>query len=115
MVCEKCKRKMHWSIKGSTQGWRCPNCGWNIITTHIDEIITDETEYSLYVGNAQEIDKEKIKCIAQTANVSFIVAKKILQEGDTCIIKAKAPKIKDTVTKLQALKIDFKISPEFRY
>ena len=33
MICEKCKGKMNWSIEGATQGWRCPMCGWNIITT----------------------------------------------------------------------------------
>ena len=43
MCCEKCKEKMNWYIKGTTQGWICPACGWNIVTTHIDEIDADET------------------------------------------------------------------------
>ena len=38
MICEKCKGKMNWSIEGATQGWRCPMCGWNIITTYIEDI-----------------------------------------------------------------------------
>ena len=51
MICEKCKGKMNWSIEGATQGWRCPMCGWNIITTYIEDIDRDETEYSLYIKN----------------------------------------------------------------
>ena len=59
MICEKCKGKMNWSIEGATQGWRCPMCGWNIITTYIEDIDRDETEYSLYIKNVTEVDAEK--------------------------------------------------------
>lgn len=115
MVCEKCKGEMNWSIEGATQGWRCPVCGWNIITTYIDEINADETEYSLYIRNVQEIDKEKVKFIAKTANVNFIIAKQMLQEREVCILKAKAPEIKSIIVKLQELNIDFNVSPMFKY
>lgn len=50
---------MNWSIEGATQGWRCPMCGWNIITTYIEDIDRDETEYSLYIKNVTEVDAEK--------------------------------------------------------
>ena len=115
MVCEKCKEEMNWSIEGATQGWRCPVCGWNIITTYIDEISADETEYSLYIRNVQEIDKDKIKFVAKTANVSFIIARQMLQEKEVCILRAKAPKIKMIIAKLQELSIGFNISPMFKY
>ncbi|MGN0160587.1 MAG: cytidine deaminase [Lachnospiraceae bacterium] len=72
MICEKCKEKMNWSIEGATQGWRCPVCGWNIITTYIDEINSDETEYSLYIKKVSEIDAETIKFVAKTANDEYI-------------------------------------------
>ena len=73
MICEKCKGKMNWSIEGATQGWRCPMCGWNIITTYIEDIDRDETEYSLYIKNVTEVDAEKIKFVAKTANVNFVI------------------------------------------
>ena len=47
MICEKCNGKMNWSAEGATQGWRCPVCGRNIITTYIEDIESDETEYGL--------------------------------------------------------------------
>ena len=106
---------MNWSIEGATQGWRCPVCGWNIITTYIDEINTDETEYSLYIKKALEIDAEKIKFVAKTANVNFVIAKQILEKNVVCILKAKAPKIKSVIAKLQELDIDFSVKPSFKY
>ena len=101
MICEKCKGKMNWSIEGATQGWRCPMCGWNIITTYIEDIDRDETEYSLYIKNVTEVDAEKIKFVAKTANVNFVIAKQMLEKREACILKAKAPKIKLVITKLQ--------------
>ena len=115
MICEKCKGKMNWSIEGATQGWRCPMCGWNIITTYIEDIDRDETEYSLYIKNVTEVDAEKIKFVANTANVNFVIAKQMLEKREACILKAKAPKIKLVITKLQELGIDFNVNPSFNY
>jgi len=115
MVCEKCKEKMKWSIEGATQGWKCPVCGWNIITTYIDKINTDETEYSLYIKNVTEIDTEKIKFVAKTTNVNSVIAKQMLEKKEVCILKAKAPKIKAVIAKLQELDIDFDVNPSFKY
>ena len=78
MICEKCKGKMNWSIEGATHGWRCPMCGWNIITTYIEDIDRDETEYSLYIKNVTEVDAEKIKFVAKTSNVNFVIARQMI-------------------------------------
>lgn len=115
MICEKCKEKMNWSIEGATQGWRCPVCGWNILTTYIDEINTDETEYSLYIKKVTETDAEKIKFVAKIANVNYVIAKQMLEKKESCILKAKAFKIKSVIAKLQELNIDFSVKPSFKY
>lgn len=106
---------MKWGIKGSTQGWRCPICGWNVVTTYINEINIDETEYSLYIRDVSEIDYEKIKIVAKIVNTSFVIARQMLQEKEVCILKAKAPEIKATIAKLQELNIDFYVIPLFKY
>lgn len=115
MICEKCKTKMNWKIEGNTQGWWCPDCGWNVITSYIDEIDLDMTVYSVFIKNSVDIDKEKIKFIAKTANVSFNMAKQILEKKQVCILKGKATEVKKIIDKLQELKIDFTISPLFKY
>lgn len=116
MVCEKCMQEMIWSVEGSTQGWRCPMCGWNIITTYIDEIDADTTEYSLYIRCLSEVDTEKIKFVATIANVNFVIAKRMLEEKkEICILKGRAPKIKSAIVKLQVLNIDYDVNPSFGY
>lgn len=116
MICEKCKVEMDWSIEGSAQGLRCPLCGsWGLVTTYIDEIYVDNTEYSLCIRKGSESNKEKIKCVAKIAKVNFLVAKQMLEEEEVCILKAKAPEIKAAIAKLQDLNIDFIISPLFKY
>lgn len=115
MVCEKCRGKMNSFINGFTQGVICPVCGWSIVTTYFAEIDVDATEYSLYIRNVSEVDIGKIKLVAKTARVNFLLAKQMLEEKEVCILKAKAPEIKETIAKLQELNIDFYVSPLFKY
>lgn len=115
MECEKCKARMNWRKEGSTQGWWCPICEWNMVTTYIEDIDLDMTEYSLYIKNESEIDIDKIKFVSKTANVSAVIAKQMLDGKEVCILKAKAPQIKTVITKLQDLKIDFFVNPMFKY
>ena len=37
--------------ENSVQGWLCPVCGWEILTTYIDKMLQDMTEYSVCIKN----------------------------------------------------------------
>ena len=115
MVCEKCRQNMNWCVEGSTQVWRCPACGWNIVTSYIDDIDHDDTVYSLYISCSSEVDKRIIKLVSKIANVNFVTAKQMLKEKKICILRAKAPKIKDAIEDLQELGICYNVSPSFDY
>lgn len=115
MICNKCKRNMIEISKDSVRGWFCPYCGWNILTTNIDKIYDDTTEYSIYIKTLTEIDTSKIKLVAQTAGVNYGIAKKMLTEGKCCILKAKAVEIKETIEKLKEENIPYDVIPEFKY
>mgnify|MGYP001139159423 CR=1 FL=1 len=99
----------------STQGWVCPACGWGILTTYNPEIDVDATEYSLYIRNISTIDINGIRLIAEIASVNFLTAKRMLEEKEVCVLKAKAPKIKEGIDKLRELNIDFIVKPFFKY
>lgn len=115
MRCEKCNENMNWFLEGSIQGWLCPGCGWNLVTTYIDVIYNDMTEYSVYIKEVTEIDKEKIKLIAKIAGVNFVIAKQMLIKNNACILKAKAVEVKNAIEKLREAKIQFEVSPVFKY
>ncbi|MDE6973504.1 MAG: hypothetical protein K2P38_10450 [Lachnospiraceae bacterium] len=100
MLCEKCKTNMIYIRENSVQGWLCPVCGWEILTTYIDKMLQDMTEYSVCIKNIANIDKDKIKVISQIAGVNYIAAKQILEKEGTCILKAKAIDIKEAICKL---------------
>lgn len=115
MICEKCKANINWFSEDSVQGWVCSSCEWNLITTNINEIYEDMTEYSVYIKNVDELNNKKIKLTARIAGVNFIAAKQMLTESDVCIVRDKAPKVKDVIKELEELKIQFEVSPKFKY
>ena len=53
-------------------------------------------------------------CLLYTS-VNFVIARQMLEKREACILKAKAPKIKPVITKLQELGIDFNVNPSFNY
>lgn len=115
MLCEKCKTNMIRIRENSVQGWLCPFCGWEMLTTYIDKIYRDMTEYSICIKGVANIDKDKIKVISQIAGVNYIVAKQMLEEEGYCILKAKAIDIKKAICELENVNIPFEVTPEFIY
>ena len=53
--------------------------------------------------------------IAELASVNFLRAKEMLEKKEVCILKAKAPKIKEGIDKLKELNVDFIVKPFFIY
>lgn len=115
MLCEKCKTNMISICENSSQGWSCPNCGWGIVTTYLDEIYQDAKVYSIYIKSIMDIDKDKIKLISKIAGVNYVVAKQMLEKGNVCILKEKAVNIKVAIDKLKMVNIPFEVIPKFHY
>ncbi len=115
MKCEKCNAIMVHVCENSVQGWSCPICGWSTLTTYIDKIYQDITEYRIYIKSVTNISKDKIKVISRIAGVNFITAKQMLEKGDICILKAKAIEIKKAINELKFANILFEVIPEFNY
>lgn len=80
MVCEKCKAAVNWFSEDFVQGWRCPDCGWSLVTTNIDRIYEDITEYSIYITNVNAVNDKMIKTVAGIAGVNFVRARNMLME-----------------------------------
>ena len=48
MLCKKCHTEMTVMQEDNVSGLICPKCGWNIITTKIDDIMLDTQLYQLF-------------------------------------------------------------------
>lgn len=112
MLCEKCKTKMIHVRENSVQGWSCPVCGWGILTTYIDKIHQDMTEYSICIKSVANIDKDRIKVISRIAGVNYLVAKQMLEKEGVCILKARAIDIKKAICELENANISFEVTPK---
>lgn len=115
MLCEKCKTEMVAVCATGVQGWSCPNCGWGVLTTYVDEIYLDTTEYSIWIKNVTNINKDIIRIISKIAGVNYIVARHMLEKDSVCILKAKAIEIKKALIDLEIADIPFEVTPEFIY
>ena len=115
MLCENCHAEMNYRIEGHTQGWFCPVCKWGIVTSYFSEIELDMTEYSIYIKSAENIDIDKIRVVSKIAGVNYIAAKQILENGDTCILKARAEDILEAISKLKNVNLPYEVTPEFNY
>lgn len=49
MLCKKCHTEMTVMQEDNVNGLICPKCGWNIVTTKIDDIMLDTQLYQLYI------------------------------------------------------------------
>lgn len=106
---------MNFIKENSIQGWNCPICGYNLITTYIDEIYEDTEEYSIFLKKPSQIDVVKIKTISIVAGVNYIEARTMLSKSNICVFKGKAPQVKATCEKLKKAEILFDIIPKFKY
>ena len=114
IICEKCGNEMIYFIRGSSCGTECLKCGWGLVTTYIEPIKIDETNYTLSIPTIDEPDIDHIKAISKILNVNFIKSKSLLQEGNATITD-KAIKIRDYARLLNDSSIQFTITPNFPY
>ena len=115
MKCEKCGAEMLYYQQYSEQGWKCPNCEWETVTTYIEPIYEDTTNYCIKLNKHDIITKKQLKIVAYIKQCNYIQAKKYLVTGDSIFEEDKASKIRDIARKLKEANVDFEISPEFKY
>ena len=115
MKCEKCDTEMKYFIKESTQGWKCPNCNWGIVTTYIEPNKDDKTIYSIILTKNSNYDRSQLKEISRIASCNFIKAKELLESENIELVKDNAVAIKEFAATLKENEINFEITPDYIY
>lgn len=115
MICPECKSATVSKIEGDTLLIECPECGWLIVSSCIDPIYEDTTEYEILIGANNQTTKDLLKVVTSIAGSNFISAKKIIESPGTILIKGQAPQIKEAAINLLKAKMNFDIVPNFPY
>lgn len=115
--CEVCGGGMKVFLEGRSQGMRCENCGWSVVTIYTPEIDRDQTTYVVRLVGGDFHNAEHVKLISLLADVNFLSARKLLQEFESqpVLASGKARDIALVREKLQELLIPYLITPDFRW
>ncbi len=81
MNCKKCNTEMMAFTEGSTCGVKCPNCGYNIVTSCLANNELPEENYTIMVGTIDEPQVSVLKMIANICRCNYLEAKKKLKSG----------------------------------
>lgn len=115
LPCENCGTATEYSLEGSTACWRCPNCGWSVVTTSIPEIELDETKYSVFVTASDYKNKEQVKAVSEVSGKNFLEARKAMQEERVLILQEEAVTVAKARDLLQKSGVGFEIEPKFPF
>ena len=96
-------------------GMKCPKCGWGWATTYLEPIKEDATDYRVVLLAGNIPSKESIKTIAGIAGISFLQAKKMIENAPINLFVGKAVMVKDVIAALDELSINYRVNPRFPY
>ncbi len=113
-ICEKCGNLMEVRSEGSTQGLFCPNCGWSVVTTNIQEIKRDNISYEVIITTGDYQNEHHIKAVAQVAGVNFLTARKLLEaQSSFMVYKGIATEVIEVQSILKVAGLVYEIYPQF--
>ena len=113
IICEKCGHEMSYFIEGSTCGTTCKNCGWGCVTSYIEPIRLDTTEYKLTISPIENPSADSLRFISQLLMCNYLKAKEKLHSE--IVLTNNAVKVKEIAAELTKHKIKFTIAPDFPY
>lgn len=113
--CHKCNNDMTFMLEDHTLIWTCPQCGFQLMTTHFSELETDTTVYSVILERTEKYTPAEIRLVAEIAQCNFLQAKTVLDTGNCVLLRSTAQNVLTTARKLKENGLRFHIQPEFPY
>lgn len=112
--CEKCGAEIKPIHETLPIGMECPECGWGWVSTYIEPILSDSTNYHMVLVSSDN-SLNSIKTVSEVANCNYIEAKKLINNAPVEVFHGQAVEVRAIKEKLEVASIDFKIEPEFSY
>lgn len=117
MLCEKCGSEMEHFIEGSSQGARCPHCGWDVVTTYIPPIRSDPTVYRVFVsGKGFQPSVDQLRAVSRLMTENYMRARNLLLGGDEfCVCEGNAVRVQEVARILDSVHVGYRIEPDYPY
>ena len=112
--CDKCGTEMRPLKEGYTVGMTCPRCGWGWVTTQMEAIDSDTSQYTLKIVPSPSKNLDAIRAISGICACNFIEARAILEKGYE-FPPMNARETRKTAGILSEAGVGYRITPEFPY
>lgn len=113
--CEKCGGEMKKLQEGSTQGFFCGSCGWSVVTTYIDPIRQDHTEYAVFADVSNTLKANQLKVLNKITGQNLLQIKKSLQQEKQLVYRGSATEVYAVLCALKSCEIVCEVKPAFPY
>lgn len=111
--CERCGHGMIAFREGRTQGTRCEQCGWSLVTTYTPPIQLDQNVYQVRVKYGNPLDIAQVKAIASLTKGNFLQARASLKRDLPLVFSGNAQEVEKVRNLLRTAGIIVEIQPEF--
>lgn len=112
MICEKCKAEMVGFIQCGSCGGKCPQCGWNFVTSYFESVDLDKKKYTISVKQAKKTTIPAIKAISIIFHCNYLEARDKLIKGFV-MEKLSAKNARIVLRKLKESGIEYSVKPKF--
>ena len=112
-VCENCGEPCHYFRKGMTHGWKCLNCGWNLVTSYnpLSELPND---FEIRIEPKSDLSSDGYKFLSSIMGLNYINLRNAVGSGPLVVNGNIFDSLK-IIEMLQKLDIQFQISPEYPF
>ena len=113
IACEKCGSPTEVFREGRTQGVRCTQCDWSVVTTYTPPIQLDRAIYEVRIEHGDYQDAKQIKVIAHVIGGNFLSARDILKNGQPVVFTGDAQHVRQVCDSLLAVGVVVAVHPAF--
>lgn len=115
IICEKCGTTMVPIDPDKPVGMKCPNCGWGWVTSYIEPILEDQTEYKIILDCGNKACVNELKAISEVAGCNYLQAKSLITESPKELAKGIAIDIARCIEVLDKASVRYHVDPEWPY
>lgn len=113
IACENCGSQTEVFQEGRTQGIRCKQCDWSVVTTYTPPIQLDRTIYEVRIERGDYQDAKQVKAVAHVIGGNFLSARDALKNGQPVVFSGNAQNVMQVRDSLLAAGVVVAVQPKF--